>query len=107
MLKKFNMEPVSSPMITSSKLSKNDEFLKVDHTMYRYMVCSLLYVTTTRPNVMQVVGLVAIFQSAPKETHVVVVKRILIYLKGTMNYGLWYPKCQDFTLKAFIVADCA
>ena len=54
---------------------------------------------------MQVVGLVSIFQSATKETHVATIKIILRYLKGTVNYGLWYPKCQDLTLKAFTNAD--
>ena len=104
MLKKFKMEeskPVSTPMVTSCKLSKNDESLEVDHTMYRSMIGSLLFVTTTTPYVMQAIGLVAIFQSAPKETHVAVVKIILRYLKGTMDYGLWYPKRNNFTLKAF------
>ena len=54
---------------------------------------------------MQVVGLVSRFQSSPKETHVTIVKIIFKYLKGTMEYGLWYPKSQDFTLKAFTDAD--
>ena len=103
-LKKFKMvdsKPVSTPMITGCKLSKNDESLEVDHTMYRSMIGRLLYVTTTRPDVMQAVGLVGRFQSAPKETHVVAVKRIIRYLKGTVDYGLWCPKFQYFTLKAF------
>ena len=54
---------------------------------------------------MQVVGLVARFQSAPKETHVIAVKIILRYLKGTIEYGLWNPRGQDFTLKEFTDAD--
>ena len=69
MLKKFKMEdskPVSTPMVTSCKLRKDDEFLEVYHIMYRYMIGSLLYVTTTRPDVMQVIGLVSRFQSSPK-----------------------------------------
>ena len=60
--------------------------------MYRSMIGIRLYVTSTRPDVMQVVGLVSRFQSSPKEMHVTVVKRIFKYLKGTMEYGLWYPK---------------
>ena len=67
-------KPVSTPMITSCKLSKDDESREVDHTMYRSMIGSLLYVATTRPDVMQAVGLVARFQSSPKETHVTAVK---------------------------------
>ena len=55
MLKKFKMEdskPVGTPVVTSCKLSKNDDSLEVDHTMLRSMIDSLLYVTATRPNVM-------------------------------------------------------
>ena len=88
-------------MVTGCKLSKDDESLEVDHTMYRSMIVSLLYVTTTRPYVMQDVGLVSRFQLAPKETHMVAVKWILRYLKGTMDYGLWYPRRNKFTLREF------
>ena len=108
MLKKFKMEeskPVSTPMVTGCKLSKDDKYLEVDDTIYRSMIGSLLYVTTTRPDVMQDVGLVSIFQSAPKETHDASVKIILRYLKGTMEYGLWYPKRNNFTLREFTDAD--
>ena len=73
--------------------------------MFRSMIGSFLYVTTKRLDVMQAVGLVARFQSAPKETHVTTVKRIFKYLKGTMEYGLWYLKGQDFTLKVFTDAN--
>ena len=65
MLKKFKIEYsklVCTPMVTSCKLSKDDESLEVDHTMFRSMIGSLLYVTATRPNVMQSVGMVARFQ---------------------------------------------
>ena len=110
MLKKFKMKeskPVSTPMVTGCKLSKDDESLEVDHTMYKSMIGSLLYVTTTRPYVMQAVGLVARFLSSPKETYVDAIKRILRYLKGTMEYGLWYPKSNNFTLTKFTDADWA
>ena len=70
-------KPISTPMVTCCKLSKYGESLEVDHTMYRLMIGSLLYVTTTRPYVMQDVGLVSILQSAPRETHVIAVKEFL------------------------------
>ena len=108
MLQKFKMEdskPIDTLMVTVFNLSKDDESMEVDHTVFRSMIGSLLYVTTTRLDVMQVVGLVARFQSTTKETHVIAVKRIFRYLKSTMEYGLWYPKGQDFTLKTFTDAD--
>ena len=54
------------------------------------MIGILLYVTSSRPNVMQGVGQVAKFQETTKETHVLVVKRIFKYLKGTIDFGIWY-----------------
>ena len=66
-----------------------------------------MYVTASRLDVKQVVGMVARFQSAPKETHVLAVKRIFRYLKGTMNLGLWYPSKKYFSLKAYSDADWA
>ena len=95
MLKKFGMEdckPVSTPMITGCKLSKDDESKEVDQRIYRSMIGSLLYVTTSRPDVMQEVGQVARFQTTSKETHVLAVKRIFIYLQGTTNFGFGIQK---------------
>ena len=108
MLKKFGMEyckPVSTPMITGCKLSKYDESKEVDQKLYRSMIGSLLYVTTSRLDVMQAVGLVARFQANPKEEHVLAIKSIFRYLKGTTDFMIWYPKGNDFTLVAYIDVD--
>ena len=56
---------------------------------------------------MHVVGQVARFQAAPKESHIIVVKRILQYLKGTKEYGLWYPKGSNLIIQAFKYVDWA
>jgi hypothetical protein len=69
MLKKFGMEdckPVSTPMVIGCKLSKDDESKEADQRLYRSMIGILLYVTTSRPDVMQVVGQVARFQASTK-----------------------------------------
>jgi hypothetical protein len=50
---------------------------------------------------------VARFQAAPKESHVLAVKRIFRYLKGTEEFGLWYPKGKDLSLMAYTDADWA
>jgi hypothetical protein len=55
MLKRFGMEdckPVITPMQTSCKLSKDDDSKSTDQRQYRSMIGSLLYVTTSRPDVM-------------------------------------------------------
>jgi hypothetical protein len=69
------------------------------------MIGSLLYVTASRPDVKQVVRMVARFQETPKESHVQDVKIIFRYLKGTIDLGLWYPCKDSFTLKAYSDAD--
>ena len=104
MLKKFGMEdckPISTPMITGCKLRKDDESKEVDQKMYRSMIGSLLCVTTSRPDAMQAVGLVARFQANPKEAHVLAIKRIFRHLKGTTEFGFWYPKGNELTLVAY------
>jgi hypothetical protein len=91
MLKKFKMEdckPMSTLMVIGCKLRKDDESKEVDKTLYISMIGILLYVTTSRLDVMQVVGQVTRFQVAPKETHVLAMKRIFIYIKGTTYFGL-------------------
>ena len=86
MLKRLRMEdckPVITPMQTSCKLSKDDDSKSTYQRQYSSMIGSLLYVTSSRPDVMHAVGQVARFQEAPKESHILAVKRIFRYLKGT------------------------
>jgi hypothetical protein len=71
------------------------------------MIGTLLYVKTSRPYVMQAVGHVARFQAALNESHALAVKRIFRYLKGTKEFGLWYPKGKDLSLMAYTDADWA
>ena len=98
-------KPVSTPMIIGCKLSKDDESKEVDQRLYRSMISSLLYVIASRPDVMQVIGQVARFQASPKGTHIIEVKRIFRYHKGTMDFGLWYRKGNELILIAYSDAD--
>jgi hypothetical protein len=62
MLKRFRMKyckPVITPMQTSCKLRKYDDSKSIDQRQYRSMIGSLLYVTTSKQDVVQVVGQVA------------------------------------------------
>jgi len=110
MLKKFKMEDckhILTSMVTGCKLSIDNASKDVDQRLYRYKIGSILYVTASRLDVMQVVGQVARFQAAPKESHIISIKRILRYLKGTTEYGLWYPKGNNLIIQAFRDADWA
>eukprot|EP00253_Pinus_taeda_P027638 PITA_27638 len=91
----------------SCKLSIGDASKDVDQRLYISMIGSLLYVTASQQDVMQAVGQVARFQAAPKQSHIIIVKRILQYLKGTTKYGLWYPKGNNLIIQAFTDVDWA
>ena len=92
-------------MITGCSLRKDDESKEVDQNLYRSTIGILQYVTASRPDVMQEVRRVARFQANPKEAHVLAIKRIFRYLKGTTEFGLWYPKGNELTLVAYTDAD--
>ncbi|GJV87769.1 hypothetical protein Tco_1531707 [Tanacetum coccineum] len=64
----------------------------VDATHYRGIIGSLMYLTSSRPDLIYAVCLCARYQAKPTEKHLNAVKRIFRYLKGTINMGLWYSK---------------
>ncbi|RVW15678.1 Retrovirus-related Pol polyprotein from transposon RE1 [Vitis vinifera] len=96
---------MKTPMSSSIKLDMDEKGKPANSTMYRGMIGSLLYLTASRPDIMYCVCLCARFQSCPKESHLSVVKRILRYLKGIMDIGLWYPKGDNFELIGYSDAD--
>ena len=71
------------------------------------MIDSLLYLTASRPDIMFSTCLCARFQDNPKESHLIAVKRIFRYLKGTPNLGIWYPKGTGFDLVGYTDSDFA
>lgn len=84
---------VKNPIVPGSiKLSKNDEGKQVDETLFKQIVGSLMYLTATRPDLMYSVCLISRFMSSPRETHMMAAKRILRYIKGTTDLGIFYEK---------------
>ena len=92
-------------MATTTKLDKDEQGICIDIKLYRSMIGSLLYLTVSRPDIMFSVCLCARFQSCPKESHLVAVKRIIRYFKGTIEIGLCYPKTIQFNMTSFSDAD--
>nr|GEV79261.1 retrovirus-related Pol polyprotein from transposon TNT 1-94 [Tanacetum cinerariifolium] len=85
-------KPIKTTMSFDTKLTKDEECESVDSTKYRGMIGSILYLMTSRPDIIFSVCLCARFQEAPKTSHLEAVKRIFRYIKGTTHLGLWYPK---------------
>ncbi|GJU01046.1 putative ribonuclease H-like domain-containing protein [Tanacetum coccineum] len=109
-LKKFSFSTVkiaSTPIETSKPLMKDENAKDVDVHLYRSMIGSLMYLTSSRHDIMFVVCAYARFQVTPKVSHFYAVKRIFRYLKGQPKLGLWYPKDSPFDLEAYIDSDYA
>ncbi|KAK6149412.1 hypothetical protein DH2020_016937 [Rehmannia glutinosa] len=110
LMKKFGMEEKSSvkiPMNTSVKMDMDVDGKPVDQTRYITLIGSLLYLTASRPDITFAVGVCARFQYARKESHMIAAKRILKYLKGSQEVGLWYPKEGGFKLIGYSASDYA
>ncbi len=100
-------KPCKTPMSTSTKLYKDLDGKSIDHKLYRGMIGSLLYLTSSQPDIMFSVCACARFQANPKESHLTAVKRILRYLKNTQNLGIWYDRNSPYELHAYTDADFA
>ncbi|GJW28093.1 retrovirus-related pol polyprotein from transposon TNT 1-94 [Tanacetum coccineum] len=98
---------VDTPMVEKSKLDEDPEGKAVDPTHYHGMVGTLMYLISSRPDLVYVVCMCARYQACPTEKHLHAVKRIFQYLRGTINRGLWYSKDSAIALTAFADADHA
>ncbi|XP_065617160.1 secreted RxLR effector protein 161-like [Quercus suber] len=94
-------------MSSSAKLSIDAAGVDVDPTLYQSMIGSLLYLTASRSDIAFSVGVCARFQVAPKESYLTAVKRIISYVNGTSDYGIWYTKDSNKCLAGYSDADWA
>ncbi|GJS33771.1 retrovirus-related pol polyprotein from transposon TNT 1-94 [Tanacetum coccineum] len=78
---------------------------QVDTTLYRGMIGSLMYLTSSRPDLNHDVCLCARYQAKPTKKHLQAVKHIFRYLNETIKMGLWYSKDTDMSLIAYADAD--
>ncbi|GKE78318.1 hypothetical protein Tco_1544438, partial [Tanacetum coccineum] len=98
---------INTPMVEKSKLDKDLQRNPVDATLYHGMIGSLMYLTSSRPDLINAVCLCARYQAKPTKKHLNAVKRIFRYLKGTINMGLWYSKDTGMSMTAYADADHA
>jgi hypothetical protein len=96
---------MSIPMGTNDQLDIDDNGNMVDQKLYQSMIGSLLYVTASRLDMMFSVCKCARYQASPRESHLKAIKRILRYLKGTHDVGLWYPMGSNFELIGYSDSD--
>nr|GEU82644.1 uncharacterized mitochondrial protein AtMg00810-like [Tanacetum cinerariifolium] len=100
-------DPVDTPMVEKSKLDEDPLGKAVDPTCYQGMIGSLMYLTSSRQDLVFDVCMCARYQAKPAKKHLHAVKIIFRYLRGTINMGLWYLKDSCIALTAFADADHA
>nr|GFA62972.1 hypothetical protein [Tanacetum cinerariifolium] len=107
-LRKFGLQEgksASTPIDTEKPLLNDPVGEDVDVHTYRSMISSLMYLTSSRPDIMFAVCACARFQVTPKASHLHAVKRIFRYLKGKPHLGLWYQKDSPIDLVAYSDSD--
>nr|GEX39296.1 putative ribonuclease H-like domain-containing protein [Tanacetum cinerariifolium] len=97
----------TTPIDTEKPLLKDPDGEDVDVHIYMSMIGSLMYLTSSRPDIMFADYACARFQVTPKVSHLHAVKRIFRYLKGKPYLGLWYPKDSSFNLVSYSDSDYA
>ncbi|GKE10464.1 putative ribonuclease H-like domain-containing protein [Tanacetum coccineum] len=109
-LNKFGFRDVkitSTPMEIHKPLLKDADCEDADEHLYRSMIGSLMYLASSRPNIMFAVCACARFQVNPKISHLHAMKKIFRYLKSQPKLGIWYPKDSPFDLVAYTDSDYA
>eukprot|EP00253_Pinus_taeda_P010317 PITA_10317 len=110
LLEKFGMDrcrSAATPLQQNLKLSSDDGTKEVDATMYRQLVGSLIYLTTTRPDLTYSVSVLSQFMSKPLESHWTEARSVLRYLCGIVHFGILYTDVSDITLAGFSDSDWA
>ncbi|KAL4564910.1 hypothetical protein LXL04_028986 [Taraxacum kok-saghyz] len=108
LLTKFGMTSGSKakvPMAFGTKLKPSLDEPAADQTLYRGMIGSLLYLTSSRPDIMFAVCYCARYQSNPRTSHMTAVKNIFRYLQNTTSLGIWYPANTGFFVQAYTDSD--
>ena len=104
LLKIFGLENVAhakTPMATNTKLGIDPSGQLVDIPLYRSMIGCLLYLIASHPDISSSVGMCARFQANPKMSHLTVVKRIIKYVSGTSDFGLFYSQGSNVSLAGY------
>eukprot|EP00253_Pinus_taeda_P015979 PITA_15979 len=100
-----NCKLVPTPVATGTKLSKDEEGSNVNPTLFKRLVGNLMYLTSTRTDIMQGITFISRFMETPKDTHWSEGKGILRYIAGTRNCGIMYASIEKKDLIGYIDND--
>ncbi|XP_071704307.1 secreted RxLR effector protein 161-like [Rutidosis leptorrhynchoides] len=107
-LSRFKIEDeriAKNPLWVNHMITPKNTGAKVNPTIYRAIIGSLMYLTASRPDIMLATCLCFHYQAQLNVNHMLAAKKIMRYLKGTPSLGLWYPCKYGFDLTAYSDSD--
>ena len=107
-LKRFDMlncKAMATPMDTNLKLLSDESSDLVDVTQYKQIIGSLMYPTNTRPDICFAVNTLSQYVVNPRRVHLIDVKHVMRYLKGTIDFGIYYDGDHEFKLYGYTDLD--
>ncbi|XP_042939594.1 secreted RxLR effector protein 161-like [Carya illinoinensis] len=110
LLKRFNVADcklVATPLIANEKLKEEDGEKLTDGATYRSLIGSLLYLTSTRPDLMFATSMLSRFMQNPNQVHFGAAKRVLRYVQETLTYGISFKPCSYSKLIGYTDSDWA
>ncbi|XP_019194752.1 PREDICTED: uncharacterized protein LOC109188562 [Ipomoea nil] len=99
-------KPLTTPVSVSQPVTPSDQSYE-NPTQYRRIVGALQYLTITRPDLAYAVNRLCQFMHSPTDDHWGIVKRVLRYIKGTLDYGLHLVSSLTSTIHAYLDSDWA
>ncbi|KAB1228243.1 hypothetical protein CJ030_MR7G001970 [Morella rubra] len=103
----YGCKSVATLLVLQEKMKREDGSKKADVSIFRSLIGSLLYLTATRPDIMYATSLLSRFMQSPSQVDFGAAKRILRYLQGTLEYGIWYTSTSNSKLVGFTDSDWA
>ena len=103
----LDCKSMATPTDTNLNLLSNETSQLVYMTQYRRIIGSLMYLTNTRPNICFAVNTLIQYLVKPRQVHLIAVKHVMRYLKGTIEFGLYYYRDHDYRLYGYIDSDWA
>ncbi|XP_047267649.1 secreted RxLR effector protein 161-like [Capsicum annuum] len=98
---------ISTPMNQKENLTKNNRAEKGEETYFRALVGCSMYLTPIKPNILYAVSILSRFMHCASEMHLKATKRVIKYIKGTINYGVKFQKNLNLKLLGYSDSDWA
>ena len=96
---------MATPMDSNLKLLADDSSELVDMTHYRQIIGSLMYLTNTRPDICFAMNTLSQYLVQPRWVHLVTAKHVMRYLKGNIDFGLYYDGSHEYRLYGYKDVD--